>query len=110
MSPGGSQGEGERRPTEGGAVALVLCAILSVQLGAAAATTLFDDLGPAGTVLYRLLFAAVVLIAVWRPTVRGLDRDARLLVLAFGVALAAMNLCFYLALDRIPLGIAVTFE
>lgn len=60
--------------------------------------------------LYRLLFAAVVLIAVWRPTVRGLDGEARLLVLAFGVALAAMNLCFYLALDRIPLGIAVTFE
>jgi inner membrane transporter RhtA len=31
-------------------------------------------------------------------------------VLAFGLVLAAMNTCFYLAIDRIPLGIAVTFE
>jgi inner membrane transporter RhtA len=89
---------------------LVLTAILSVQLGSAAATTLFDDLGPTGTVLYRLLFAALVLMVFWRPTVRGLSGESWRLVLAFGFALAAMNLCFYLSLDRIPLGIAVTFE
>jgi inner membrane transporter RhtA len=54
----------------------------------------------------------VLLIAIWRPSLRGLGRDPYLLrlMLAFGVALAAMNLCFYLALDRIPLGLAVTFE
>jgi inner membrane transporter RhtA len=81
-----------------------------VQLGSAAATTLFDEVGPTGTVLLRLLFAAIVLLALWRPTLRGLDREARALALAFGVSLAAMNFCFYMSLDRISLGIAVTFE
>ena len=85
-------------------------AALSVQVGAAVATTLFDELGPSGAVLLRTGFAAVILVAIWRPTVpRGAGgplRDAVLL----GIALAGMNLSFYAALDRIPLGIAVTFE
>jgi len=81
-----------------------------VQLGAAVATTLFDHVGPAGAVLYRLFFAAVVLLAIWRPHPLEAGREGLLLAAAFGVTLAAMNLCFYEALDRIPLGIAVTFE
>jgi inner membrane transporter RhtA len=89
---------------------LVLCGVVSVQVGAAVATTLFDELGPAGTVLVRVLFAAVALVAVWRPALRGTSPEALRLVAAFGVVLAAMNLCFYEALDRIPLGIAVTLE
>jgi inner membrane transporter RhtA len=94
----------------GAAPLLVVGAVLSVQLGAAAATTLFDELGPTGTVFYRLLFAALALVAVWRPNPRGAEPRALGLAAAFGVTLAAMNLCFYEALDRIPLGIAVTFE
>ena len=90
---------------------LVLGAILSVQLGAAAATTLFDEIGPAGTVFYRLLFAAIVLLAIWRPRRSDVSgRPALALAAAFGVSLAAMNFSFYAALDRIPLGIAVTLE
>jgi inner membrane transporter RhtA len=89
---------------------LVLGAVLSVQLGAAAATTLFDDVGPAGTVLYRLVFAALLLLAIWRPRPRRADRRALALAGVFGVALAGMNFSFYAALDRIPLGIAVTLE
>jgi inner membrane transporter RhtA len=85
-------------------------AALSVQMGAAVATTLFDELGPAGTVLLRTGFAAAILVAIWRPKVprRAGEplRDAALL----GIALAGMNLSFYAALDRIPLGIAVTLE
>jgi inner membrane transporter RhtA len=92
------------------AVTLVLGAIVSVQVGAAVAKTLFDDLGPVGTVLLRLAFAAIVLMAIWRPTVRGLRGARAWEVVLFGVALAAMNTSFYLALDRIPLGIAVTLE
>ena len=88
----------------------MLGAVLSVQLGAAAATSLFDQIGPAGTVFYRLLFAALLLLAIWRPRPRAHDRDALRLALLFGVSLAAMNFCFYAALDRIPLGIAVTLE
>jgi inner membrane transporter RhtA len=91
-------------------VGLVLGGIVSVQVGAAVATTLFDELGPTGTVLLRVMFAALVLVAVWRPTVRTFSSDGLRLVAMFGVALAAMNLCFYEALDRIPLGIAVALE
>ena len=60
--------------------------------------------------LLRTGFAAVILVAIWRPRVprRASEplRDAVLL----GLALAGMNLSFYAALDRIPLGIAVTLE
>lgn len=89
---------------------LVLMAITSVQFGAALAKTLFDDVGPGGTVLLRVLLAAVVLLVLWRPRVRGLTRRNLLLVVLFGVSLAGMNLAFYAALDRIPQGVAVTFE
>jgi inner membrane transporter RhtA len=92
------------------AVTLVLGAIVSVQVGAAVATTLFDDAGPVGTVLLRLAFAAIVLAAIWRPAVRGLRGARAREVVLFGIALAGMNTSFYLALDRIPLGIGVTLE
>jgi inner membrane transporter RhtA len=81
-----------------------------VQFGAALARTLFDEAGPAGTVLVRVGIAAIVLALLWRPPVRGHGRDAWRLAVAFGVSLAVMNFFFYEALDRIPLGLAVTFE
>ncbi|MDQ3573246.1 MAG: EamA family transporter [Actinomycetota bacterium] len=92
------------------ATALVLGGIVSVQIGAAFATTLFDDVGPGGTVFLRIGFAALILLAVWRPALRLGARVDRRSVLLLGGALAAMNLSFYAALDRIPLGIAVTLE
>ena len=89
---------------------LVLVGIASVQVGAAFATKLFVHLGPAGTVLLRVLFAAVVLWAVWRPRPRAHSaRELRLAAL-FGLSLALMNLSFYEAIDRIHLGVAVTLE
>ena len=95
---------------EGLAAGLVLVGVCSVQLGSALATTLFDDVGPAGAVLARTFFAAAVLLAIWRPTRSSLDRPTVRSIALFGVALAGMNLCFFEALDRLPLGIAVTFE
>ncbi|MDX6583876.1 MAG: inner rane transporter RhtA [Solirubrobacterales bacterium] len=83
---------------------------MSVQTGAALATELFDDLGPVGTVMLRLCFAAIVLTAIWRPAVSALRGVHARDVVLFGIALAAMNTSFYAALDRIPLGIAVTLE
>jgi inner membrane transporter RhtA len=89
---------------------LVLVAIASVQLGGALAKTLFDEIGPGGTVWVRILTAAVVLAAVWRPRGRGLARGDLWLVLAFAGSLAGMNYAFYSSIDRIPLGVAVTYE
>jgi inner membrane transporter RhtA len=100
----------ERRGVAPAPVGMVLGAVACVQFGAGLAATLFDDLGPVGTVLLRVGFAAVVLVAVWRPRVRGLRREERWLVAAFGVSLAGMNGLYYLAIDRIPQGVAVTFE
>jgi inner membrane transporter RhtA len=89
---------------------LVLAAVTSVQFGGALAKTLFDEIGPGGTVFVRVLFAAIVLAAVWRPALSGRSAADWRLVLSYSLALVAMNLSFYEALERIPLGIAVTFE
>ncbi len=89
---------------------LVLGAIASVQLGSAIAKLLFDRAGPVGMVLLRLGVGALVLAALARPRLRGHSRRQLALVLAFAVVLAGMNSSFYSAIDRIPIGIAVTIE
>ncbi len=89
--------------------ALVLLGIVSVQVGSALAKHLFSAVGSFGTVALRLFFAAAVLMLLWRPSVR-MNRRTWTVVLGYGVILGLMNLCFYLALARIPLGIAVTIE
>jgi inner membrane transporter RhtA len=92
------------------APALVIVAVLSVQLGAAVAKSLFDDLTPNGVVALRLVFGGIVLGLLFRPRIRNRPRAELRLAVAFGLVLVAMNLCFFQALDRIPLGIAVTLE
>ena len=92
------------------AVGLVLLAIVSIQCGAAVAVSLFDQVGFAGAVFLRNLLAAPVLLALWRPVLRGRERSDLWLVAGFGVALGVMNFAIYAALDRIPLGVAVTVE
>lgn len=89
---------------------LVLGAIASVQLGAALAKLRFDRTGPVGMVTLRLAVGALVLLAVARPRLRGRGPGQLLPVLAFGAVLAGMNTSFYGAIDRIPIGIAVTIE
>ena len=90
--------------------ALVVTAITSVQCGSAIAATLFDRLGPAGAVLVRVTFGAILLNAVWPPRLRGRSRSELLLAVVFGLVLATMNLSFYESIHRIPLGTAVTLE
>ena len=105
---------GGLRPSEGrergAAVDLVVVAAVSPQIGAAFAVTLFDELGPAGAAFLRLAFAAIVLWAIWRPRPRALSRGDLRVAATFGVALGLMNWSFYQAIDRIPLGVAVTIE
>ncbi|MBA2511296.1 MAG: EamA family transporter, partial [Rubrobacteraceae bacterium] len=79
---------------------LVLFSIGSVQLGAAIAKGLFDSVGPGGTVLFRISLSALVLLLLWRPKLGGYARAEYGLAVVFGLALAAMNLSLYLAIDR----------
>lgn len=90
--------------------ALVLMSISSVQVGAAWATTIFHQVGASGACLLRLAAASVVLVIVGRPDVRAFSRRQWLWAAGLGLVLATMNLTFYHAISRIPLGTAVTIE
>jgi inner membrane transporter RhtA len=92
---------------------LVLGGIASVQLGSALADKLFAQAGPGGVVLLRLAMSTVVLLAISRPSprvLRGRSRAELGAAIAFGLVLGAMNWSFYEALNRLPLGVAVTIE
>ncbi|MBP3984942.1 EamA family transporter [Pseudoxanthomonas helianthi] len=90
-------------------VLAVLVSIVSVQAGASLAKQLFPVIGPTGTTTVRLVMGTLILWAVLRPwRVRGTLPWKWLL--AYGVTLGTMNTVFYLALQRIPLGIAVAVE
>ncbi len=89
---------------------LVLGGVFSVQFGGALAATLIPQIGVGGAVLLRIGFAAVIIVAVVRPRLRGLSRRAWTTAVLFGVALGLMNWSFYGALAHLPLGVAVTVE
>lgn len=89
---------------------MVVAAVASVQAGAAVATRMFPAVGPGGAVFLRLAFSALLLAAVAKPRLRTAARSDLATAIGFGVVLAAMNLSFYLAIDRVPLGVAVTIE
>ncbi|WP_459648521.1 EamA family transporter [Kitasatospora sp. Ki12] len=93
-----------------GGVGLVLASTLSVQFGSAVAALLFPLVGALGTVMLRVTVTAVLLLAVCRPRLRGHSRTDWAVVGGFGLSLGGMNILFYQAIDRIPLGPAVTLE
>ncbi|TMR91849.1 EamA family transporter [Nonomuraea basaltis] len=89
---------------------LVLFAIVSVQLGAGFAKELFAALPPSAVVFLRIAAGALIMGAFVRPRLKGLSRRDWAVGLGFGVTLAVMNLSFYEALMRLPMGIAVAIE
>jgi len=91
-------------------VIILLISITSTQIGSAAAKLLFVSVGPEATVALRLFFATGILFAVLRPWRNMPDRAAWKAVIVYGIAIAFMNGCFYQAISRIPLGIAVAVE
>ncbi len=105
-APGGAEAGTRTRS----AALLVLASIVAVQCGSALATSLFDEIGAAGAVFLRAAFGALALVALTRGaplrTREWPHRDVFLLA----VAVTAVNLFFYAALERLPLGIAVTLE
>lgn len=92
------------------AILLVVAGLACQEVGASIAVLLFPEMGPLGIVMLRLGFSAILLLLIARPSLRGHSRDGWIAVLAFGVVLAAMNGLFYLALERLPLGVTVTIE
>lgn len=89
---------------------LAIGGIVSVQFGGGLAATLIPRIGAAGTVTLRLGLGVLVLLAVARPRLRGRSGRDWAAVGAFGATLGLMNLSFYEALARLPLGVAVTIE
>ena len=92
------------------AIAALTVAMISVQVGAALSKQLFPVVGPAGATTLRLIFATLILWAVWRPWRHWPKAGGWRPLLAYGTALGAMNLTFYMSLSRIPLGVAVALE
>lgn len=89
---------------------LLFSAMASIQFGATLSRSLFPLLGAVGATSWRLLLAASILMLIWRPWRFSYSPDQRRGILLYGISLGFMNLCFYLALERIPLGIAVALE
>ncbi|MET9255677.1 EamA family transporter [Streptomyces sp. NPDC003717] len=107
---GAAPGAADGRWGSLGPVGLVLAGGLSVQFGGALAVTLMPRAGALGIVSLRLAVAAVVLLVVCRPRLRGHSRADWGTVVVFGLTMAGMNGLFYQAIDRIPIGPAVTLE
>ncbi|MFD0307472.1 DMT family transporter [Streptomyces sp. NPDC127119] len=93
-----------------GPVGLVLAGGISVQFGGALAVSLMPRAGALGVVSLRLAVAALVLMVICRPRLRGHSRADWGTVVVFGITMAAMNGLFYQSVARIPLGPAVTLE
>lgn len=91
-------------------VAFILVAAFSVQGGAAIAKGIFPAIGAAGTAAIRTGLAAIILLAVFRPRVHRFTAAQWRAVVPYGITIGVMNLFFYQALVRIPLGLAVALE
>lgn len=92
------------------ATVCVLFGSAGIQLSAALAEGLFGRLPVPAVSGFRMAVAAVVLLLLTRPRLHGRSRSAWLGIVLYGVAMAAMNVLFYHAVQRIPLGVAVTLE
>ncbi len=104
--PAPATGVADRLPPH----ALFVLGAISQYVGAALAVLLFASVPAAGVAWLRVVAAAAVLVAWRRPWQRHWTASRLRLTAAFGIALALMNLAFYLAIDRLPLGTAVAIE
>jgi inner membrane transporter RhtA len=105
---GGLSGSGNAGLFTG--VLLCLASMSSIQFGAAFSATAIADYGPFATTFLRLVMAATVLALIVRPPMRSYSREQWRSALMLGATMAAMTLCFFAAIGRIPLGLAVAIE
>ncbi len=91
-------------------VGATLLAMVSVQSGAAIAITLFASVGPVAVVALRVVTASGFLVSTARPPSAPLRTPMVATLAGYGLVIAGMNCCFYLAIERVPLGVAVALE
>ena len=84
--------------------------MLSIQCSASLAKSVFPIIGPEATTALRLMFAALVLLPVMRPWRAKLTRSQWRPIILYGLSTGLMNMCFYQAISRIPLGVGVALE
>ena len=92
------------------AIVLLLLAMISIQSSGSLAKLLFEHFPVLTVSAIRMLLSALILAVVfqiWRANLKTVRWKA---ILSYGCALAGMNILFYLSIDRLPLGIAVSFE
>ena len=89
---------------------LAVGAIITVQLGAALSTRLFDEVGPGGTAWLRLLFGGLIFLAIVRPRLSAYTLCELRVPLVLGVITGLMTMSFLFALQRLPLGTTVAIE
>ena len=88
----------------------VLGSVVSLCVGSSYAKTLFPVLGAQGITAYRVGFAAIMLLIFWRPWRIALTKDDARRIFLYGIVLGLMNLCFYMAIRTLPMGIAIAIE
>jgi inner membrane transporter RhtA len=97
----------DRQRAVAGAV-MIVGTSLAIQLAGGLAHGIFPALSPPGVSALRFFLGAVILLPAVRPALRGRSRATWLAVGGYGASLAALNLSYFEAIDRIPLGLAVT--
>lgn len=99
-----------QKNTKASAIAAALASMLCVQSGASVAKQLFPVVGAAGTTALRIGLSAILLNSINRPNIKSLTQKEWMYCGFYGGSIALMNLIFYLAIQRIPLGLGVTIE
>ena len=105
---GGLSGSGNARFLTG----ILLCfgSMSSIQFGSAFSATPIEAFGPSATTFLRLLVASAILAVIVRPPMRSYSREQWRSAILLGATMAMMTLCFFAAIERIPLGLAVAIE
>ncbi|MGW0683646.1 EamA family transporter [Streptomyces sp. NPDC002754] len=89
---------------------LMLAQIASLQVGSAVAKGAYASVGPTAVAGMRLFFAAVIMWLLVRPRLRGITAAQWRAAVALGLILASMNVAYFQAISRLPIGVAATLE
>ncbi len=91
-------------------IVAMVASIASLAIGASLAKGLFPVIGAEGTAALRVSIAALILLAIWRPWRFFLTRRNAVIIGLYGLSLGSLNLCFYLAASKIPIGVAIAIQ